>query len=364
MERFYFDTLLLAWAFTLYFGIYFIFGKVPKKEIFSLYERSRKVLGIGLIIYGVHMFLQWKLNFRTNAPHLATALNLSCLYIEAIIFGMSLISLLDGKYINGRQIRRDFIAWGIWEVIVWSTVFSLDGTLRSIILIIAAIWFFLEALRISILFFKTYNRAIKKMQEYYSEEIEIFIKWMLKSVYGVVFYGLFGAVQAFGSKGVIGVYTFVGIFLLGYIFSCFINYLVNYEEVERAIKEEDSLNKGINYSISNNKVEANIKKWIANNGYTQSGVNIEQVALLTHTNRTYLSSHIKRTYCCSFREWIAKLRIEQVKKLLLEEEFCTIVSIADRMGFNSASQLTHTFTLYENISPKKWREENKPQKLA
>ena len=73
-----------------------------------------------------------------------------------------------------------------------------------------------------------------------------------------------------------------------------------------------------------------------------------------HTNRTYLSEYINTVYQQSFRDWIAGLRIEYAKRLMLEQPHLKMLEISVASGFLSLSHFTKTFSEKENCSPARW----------
>lgn len=90
-------------------------------------------------------------------------------------------------------------------------------------------------------------------------------------------------------------------------------------------------------------------------GYTSPGLNIEELAGTLDTNRTYLATYIKSTYHMSFREWIAGLRIEYAKRMLVQQPELTVSAISEASGFLSLSYFTKIFTDKKGCSPSKWR---------
>lgn len=90
-------------------------------------------------------------------------------------------------------------------------------------------------------------------------------------------------------------------------------------------------------------------------GYTRPGLTIEELAAILGTNRTYLSAYIKSTYHMPFREWVAELRIEHAKRMLMQHPEMTVSAISEASGFQSLSYFTKIFTAKEECSPSKWR---------
>jgi AraC-like DNA-binding protein len=389
----YSDSLLVAWTMLFIFGICLIFAKTPKTVAYKNYSRSRTILGVALIFFGVQILLQWLFDFRTNARHFATALNITCFYLEAILFGMSFISLLNPSYICRRQVCYDFGKWAACMIMMWMAVMILKGTERIVVLIVAAAFFFCDAVRITVIFFRTYHRVCKSMEDYYADNVKVFVAWLSRSTYGIVFFGLTGAVVAFAPKDVIAVQMLLGIAMFIYIFISFLNYTINYAEVEVATEAEDDeemlqskyvcapqdARNGEDIQSAGTETTPNvemetvdvlpnaqqmqddkrrdskIEQWIADGGFLVAGLTVEAMASVLGTNRTYVSNYINSRYECSFYDWVGSLRLSVAKRLLVEKPDMTLEEVALQSGFTSQSNFTHYFKSVEKIPPGKWR---------
>ena len=361
----YSDSLLVAWAMLFVFGICLIFTSVPNITAFKNYLRSRTILGVALIIFGIQIMLQWMFDFRGNALHIATALNITCYYLEGILFGMSFISLLRPSYICRRQMVSDFGKWSVSMVVMWAASTILEGTVRIVLQIAVAAFFFFDATRIAIIFFRTYHRALKSMDDYYADNVKHFVAWLSKSTYGIVFFGLTGAVLAFAPKAVIAVQMLLGIGMFIYIFLSFLNYMLNAQVVEVATMTDDeagSMEKltetDSGYYLTEEQEEKlvkEIKRFTAEAGFAECGLNIDTVSAMLRTNRTYLSNYINSHYNCTFHDWIGSLRLDMAKRLLREYPTMPLGEVATRTGFSSQSNLAHRFRAVESMPPGRWR---------
>ena len=90
-------------------------------------------------------------------------------------------------------------------------------------------------------------------------------------------------------------------------------------------------------------------------GYIRPGLTIEDVAGALGTNRTYLAAYIKSTYHMPFREWIAGLRVEYAKQMLVQHPEQTVAAASEASGFLSLSYFTKIFAEKEGCPPSKWR---------
>lgn len=375
ITAFYNYTLFAAWVLLFFFGGNLLIAAAPPKTAFRNYARSRKILGVALLLFGLKILLHWIFNFREHTPHIASALNLSCYYMEGILFGMSFISLLDPSYISHRQITGDFSKWGFTTLLLWTGALLLSGVSRLCLLVVGSCIFVADAVRIVVTFFRTYRKAVGEMENYYSDDVYNFVRWLYKSVFGIIFFGLIGSVLAFAPRWVNAIYMFGGIFMFIYIFISFQNYMLYYEVVDEVVKpveDEPSGTEGIpdipvaepshpedaapeEYNTGRLRLETD--RWIARGGYRQSGITVGQMATEMSTNRTDMSSFINSEYGCSFSEWVCALRLKEARRLLLEEPETPIEQVAARCGFSSSSYFSKQFTKAMGMSPTRWRKQ-------
>ena len=150
-----------------------------------------------------------------------------------------------------------------------------------------------------------------------------------------------------------------------YLFCSYMNYLLFYEQVERALEANaltepavsdnaPELSAAMQTSIRTD-IATRLEEWIAADGYTRPGLTITDVANDLLTNRTYLSSYINTTYDTTFREWITRLRIEYAKRLLLGSPELTVQDVSERSGFQSTSHFIRIFKERTACPPAKWR---------
>ena len=157
-----------------------------------------------------------------------------------------------------------------------------------------------------------------------------------------------------------------------YLFHCYQNYLLFYEQVENAFEqdrqsEEELLtNSGIESEMVSEEVSGSyteftekVDNWIKTDGYVQQGLTIKELSEILYTNRTYLSAYIKTTYKMTFREWITSLRLEYAKNILKEHPEINIQKLAESSGFLSRSNFIKLFSEKEGCTPAKWRKANR-----
>lgn len=360
IQSIYHDVILAGWVTCLVLGVCLLAGRLPRRHVFATYARSRNILGISYIIFGLAIAQFTIFNLRLMAPEIAVLLQLTYYYLEGILFGMSFSSLLDKNYICRRQLAIDFGFYAGFLVVNWGTMIVgkfVDGHVGAFwstgLRIVAAAWFFVAASAISWRFFKIYRATMHKLNNYYADNaIDSFVRWLNKSVYGIIFCGLSGAFLAFAPMQANMVFMAVGIVMFIYIFSSFQNYILNYESVELTTEEEE-MTSGPEESA--NELARAVERWVAEKNYLQTGLTMADLAQAVGTNRTYISSFINSYYNCTFRDWINSLRMEHAKGLLLSQKQMTIEKIALASGFTSASYFCKQFAQREGCTPSDYR---------
>ena len=75
-----------------------------------------------------------------------------------------------------------------------------------------------------------------------------------------------------------------------------------------------------------------------------------------------ISEEIKNTFNLSFPQYLAKIRIEESKRLLKEKTFESVAEVGYAVGFNSSTNFNRVFKSLENISPKQYQEKENQEK--
>ena len=98
-------SLCIALPLMSFFGFYFLFAKTPEKAIFENYLRSRRIMGVAILLlaanYSVHFFF----GIRFKNANAAILMNLSTYFLCYWLFSSSLTTLLDHFYITKRRLR-------------------------------------------------------------------------------------------------------------------------------------------------------------------------------------------------------------------------------------------------------------------
>lgn len=359
-------SLWTALPLMVFFGAYFLLARTPDKAIFDNYLRSRRIMGCALLLlsanYAVHLFTE----IRLRDIDAAILMNLSTYFLCYWLFSSALTTLLDRFYVTRRRMATHLAQWLLFTLAAGIILKWLpEGTTQKIGLLAMAAWLVCYGLTLARRLIKAYRRAVRLFDDTLSDDIAAYIRWLSIFTYWAVIFGVGCGLLTFLPDRYIFLWVLSSIPFYVYLFCSYMNYLLFYEQVERAL-EADALTEP---AVSDNAPElsaamqtsiradiaARLEEWIAADGYTRPGLTITDVANDLLTNRTYLSSYINTTYDTTFREWITRLRIEYAKRLLLGSPELTVQDVSERSGFQSTSHFIRIFKERTACPPAKWR---------
>ena len=366
-------SLCTALPLMLFFGFYFLFAKTPEKKIFKNYLRSRQIMGIAMLLlsanYSVHFFF----GIRFKNADSAILMNMSTYFLCYSLFSSALIMLLDRFYITKRRVWTHIILWIIFSTFSGVVLFLLpSGIMQKISLFALAVWLIAFGVVLARRVIVAYRRAIRIFNETQADDIGAYIEWLSIFTYWAVIFGVGCGLLTFLPDRYVYIWVLSSIPFYCYLFHCYQNYLLFYEQVENAfeqdIQSEEELltNSGIEPEMVSEEVPESytefiekVDNWIKTDGYVQQGLTIKELSEILHTNRTYLSAYIKTTYKMTFREWITGLRLEYAKNILKEHPEINIQKLAESSGFLSQSNFIKLFSEKEGCTPAKWKKSNR-----
>ena len=366
-------SLCAALPLMLFFGFYFLFAKTPEKKIFKNYLRSRQIMGIAMLLlsanYSVHFFF----GIRFKNADSSILMNMSTYFLCYSLFSSALIMLLDCFYITKRRVWTHIILWIIFSTLSGVVLFLLpSGIMQKISLFALAVWLIAFGVVLARRVIVAYRRAIRIFNETQADDIGAYIEWLSIFTYWAVIFGVGCGLLTFLPDRYVYIWVLSSIPFYCYLFHCYQNYLLFYEQVENAfeqdIQSEEELltNSGIEPEMVSEEVPESytefiekVDNWIKTDGYVQQGLTIKELSEILHTNRTYLSAYIKTTYKMTFREWITSLRLEYAKNILKEHPEINIQKLAESSGFLSQSNFIKLFSEKEGCTPAKWKKSNR-----
>ncbi len=366
-------SLCIALPLMLFFGFYFLFAKTPEKKIFANYLRSRRIMGVALLLlaanYSVHFFL----GIRFQNVNSAILMNLSTYFLCYYLFSSAMITLLDRFYITRKRSWTHIILWVIFSILSGVVLLLLPGgTMQKIGLLVLAAWLVIYGLMLARRVIVAYRRAVRIFDDTHADDIGAYIEWLSIFTYWALIFGVGCGLLTFLPDEYVFIWILSSIPFYSYLFYSYQNYLLFYEQVENAFEQdiqseeklltdtetEPEIVSGEEVPVSYTEIIEKVDNWIKADGYVQQGLTIKELSKILYTNRTYLSAYIKTTYKMTFREWITGLRLEYAKTILKEHPKINIQKLEESSGFLSRSNFIKSFTEKEGCTPAKWKKAN------
>lgn len=361
-------SLGIALVLMLFFALYFLVGKTPDKPIFVNYLRSRRIMGVALLVlsanYSVHLFC----GLRPLHEQEAILMNLSTYFMAYWLFSAALTILLDRFYLTRRRFWRHMGYWALFTALSALLLTAVpSGPVQQVGLVFLSLWLLAYGLWLARRLIRTYRWAVCLFDDTHSEYIAAYIRWMSIFTWWAVIYGVSCGLLTFLPDRYLFLWVLSSIPFYIYLYGSYINYLLFYEQVESILEQEPPEDEDADEPVPTEEgvplgsqpyrktMEERLAAWIGSQRYTSPKLTIGDLALELGTNRTYLSDYIKSVYQASFREWIAGLRIEYAKQQMMEHPELTIAAISEESGFLSLSYFSRIFTEKEGCSPSKWR---------
>ncbi|MFA5713346.1 MAG: AraC family transcriptional regulator [Bacteroidales bacterium] len=93
--------------------------------------------------------------------------------------------------------------------------------------------------------------------------------------------------------------------------------------------------------------------------FLESNINIKEVAAYLYTNKTYLSRLINDHFNSNFCQFVNYYRIEEAKRLFLENSSVTVQELCDLSGFGSIASFNISFRIFAGSTPAEWCREKR-----
>ena len=359
-QSLYHRSLQIALPLMLFFGFHMLLGRAPEKRIFSTFLLSRRLMGTALLLlsanYAVHLFLSIRLT-HVNATIL---MNLSTYFLCYWLFSSAMTVLLDKRYVTPVRMGCHVALWMAFSAVSGMVLLLPAGGQPWGMGVLAGV-LVVYGLLLSVRLLRTYARATRRFCETHSDDIGSYVRWLRVFTFWAIGFGVSSGLLTFLPDAYVYVCILSSIPFYVCLYCSYQNYILFFERVERAIREDGDLVEaqtgpegvaGSGYGHA--EITDMVKTWVDSEGYRRPGITLGELARLLGTNRTYLSDHIRKVYGMSFRDWISDLRIEYAKRLMKQQPQLRMTEVCEMAGFLSVSHFTRTFREKEGCPPSRW----------
>lgn len=374
-------------------GLVLIFFKSPKTDVYAPYRKSKWMLAAGMWMTSINIWI-WLATFTglwTRENAWVASFDTILFYLIGICYTFSFGSLTDYTYISRQRCKITAIKFGTTAFIALIAMVEALAAYRQILLTIALLGIIELCARHLIFFHRSYLQRNELLENYFSSDKKSQIRWLYIShwlFYILLAFGVFSITSGAVFNWLLQFYV---VAVNVYITVNFINFAKEYatlrlattEEMigimdktqsnnlnhkERKVKEEDEEAEGEEVTATSrtkktykedfrNILRPRIAVWVKAKAYTHEQFTLEELATRLYTNKTYLSTFIKDEYDMNFSSWVASLRIDEAKRIMMKEPEKKLQEVAFECGFSSLAYFSSVFSKSEGISPSAWQRE-------
>lgn len=340
--------------------------RVAADRIFS---RARWLMTSGMAMLTIQFFLQFTLGFRKMGVTQAVMINL-VFFIPSIVLMSAGILCLQRR---GRITLRDWIpGLVVWALIIglFASVVLISGQplladtpqMRRVEYISSIAYCFLQ-FHYTFIHLRENRRISRALNNYYDHEMGDLIQWLNRSIKMLTLLALLAPFIIFSSGIPLMVYAILLFFSIYYMVFCFICYGVgnDFRRVEEAERneEEAAMDASHAHELSPSdfqRVDRAVKHWVQKGGHLHSGITMQTAISEMKLPRYLLISWLKTTEYDVFNNWLAHLRIEEAKRLMVEHPEWSNDTIGQQCGFNTRNYFQTVFRKQVGVTPAQYME--------
>lgn len=368
------QTLLLLLQFgcfiiTLMLALLLAYARIHTRLIVRRYETSRWLLFTAMMLYAVHYALQMVCGFRAQGNDVGAVINILFYTPITYLLSYAIINLIG----QSRHQRFYLPASGICFVLIIICFTIGQITYHSLHMPIASdIMGGLFALNTIVVIYyplREMQRAQRQIENETADDLSGFNLFMKTSTLLLMVMGAFITIFIFS----INILYIVGpLFMLALFFYIVsfvalgfnISTVSDYIESEDSCPKPDATNESASVSggedckeqpKSTQTLEEAIAAWRTRRGFSVTSLGINALAEQLGVTKRELADYIAQVHGTTFRVWLSNVRIEEVKRMLIEHENYSNESIAQECGFSSRSWMQEKFKAQTGLTPSEWR---------
>ena len=247
-----------------------------------------------------------------------------------------------------------------------------------IVCVVAITAFLIQSVTYIVHFDKTYKKALKDLENYYDDDESHKIKWvrfcyvitMLTNLFILVYMALYWFLDY--KMEIAALYTFWYLLYMLYLTSNFIPFLSTHRLIldafaYRTLSGQDLIQliesrrkprvsaehvgpAGVN-EADFRKLERALEKWVEEKHFCEYDKSRDEVAKELGTTREKLHMYFTTRKGMDFKTWRTELRVEEAKRLLLENKELSINVIGEISGFSDRSNFHRQFVRLVGCTP-------------
>lgn len=353
---------------------------IPQSDYARKLSNSKMAIVISFLLCAFMMFFsisRYGTEQVTDFAFFSMLIIYIIVYFSTSIISYSMISLLKvEKHPKERLFIPGIVISGIIAFMLLDSYLGGSDMYFYVMCVVSILAFTITTSVYIVHFDRAYKHSLKELEEYYDDDESDKIKWvkfcyvisMLTNCFVLVYIVLYFVLPF--KLMVAQLYTLWYLLYMLYFTSNFLSFLGSHRLVLDAFahgvlsgknlpipnKKKKEEKEKVNMPREFAKLEKSIEEWVSNGRYREYDKTRDEVAKEMNTTKEVLHFYFTSVKNCDFRTWRTQLRIEEAKKMLLEERSLSTHIIADKCGFSDRSNFHRQFTKIVGCSPREWRE--------
>ena len=358
--------------------------KIPQSDYSSKLINSKLAIVVSFLICSFMMFFTMS---QYGEPEIWDWEMFTMLAIYVVvhfstsIISYSMMSLLKAEEHRHRMFVPGLFVSAVIAVMLLSAYKSEDTTYFWGMCVVALTAFMIQSVTYIVYFDKAYKHSLKELENYYDEDESHKIKWvrfcyiisMLTNIFILVYLCLYWFLDY--KMAVAALYTVWYLVYMLYLTSNFISFIGSHKLVldafaHRALTGQDIRQRRVERKAARTnesgeeslndkeaaRLERALQKWVDEKNYRKYDMSREEIASQLKTSKEFLHHYFLNRLGVDFKTWRTQLRIEDAKKMLLEDKKISTNLVGEMCGFSDRSNFHRQFVKIVGCSPREWRE--------
>lgn len=365
------NTLLIVATENLVMGITLLFIYYSRRHQCSNIRKSVYLLSAAMFLMTICNYAEYFIPTNTNDLSNSLSIMILAASIEIFLILYTYLALLNVAAVTKRKIFFNLLQITIFVLPICIIIPDEHPILFNTWFYGAVSFYFIKFIYLFCVYKRSYHKAQTELLDNFNNERASQLLRLNNIYYVVVIIGSVTMVVPFTDYMVLTIYNIFLFFTYFYLYAEMVRelhhinaepsisdhinpVLIQYQKEEKT----DEPKPARNLSRLMQDREGLYNDWLSKHAYCHPGITIEEVATELGINRTTLSLYLNTELKKSFYEWISDLRVEEAKRLLVENPDTPIFEIACYVGIEDRSNFDKIFKRVTGMSAAMYRKQN------
>lgn len=373
-------SLVVGTVTSLILGLLLLLIKVPGTAYYKKIANTKNTIAVCYLICSVLFFATLRYSGISDYDVFSSLMMFVITATASVVLSYSLITLLEPGDFDHDKFYLNVGAVAVMSFILAKSFWWEDGFGKVAVMIISIVLFMIQCIGHIVKFRKTYLKSAKQLEMYYDEEEDTKIRWIKFCYIIMMLTQTFILVYMLLPSGMMKIYTLCYSLFMLYFSANFISFLGSHKLLldafahktlsgkelidmineRKDMKGKEALKKkspGFN-DAEFKRIEKSLELWVKEKRYREYDKSREDIAKELRTSKESLHMYFTTVKKIDFRTWRTELRIEEAKRILLEDKNSSVNIIGEMAGFSDRANFYRQFVKFVGCSPREWRESN------